>query len=177
MASLPLRATQVLTSVTRRHYRLIEQAAKAPHIWFAQSLRQEYLEWPAACTAKFLSSDQSKVVIKSPLRDEPGEQWYACQTLDQEIDILSSRLKGAPGILQLLDRITLVDDPQRIDAAVLECGIMSLHDLQFFVKRPLSRKQVKVMTRQLLEALQFVHAEGIVHTGKLVSSDWLNQNY
>jgi serine/threonine protein kinase len=177
MASLPLRATHVLTSVTRRQYRLIEQAAQAPHIWFAQSLRQAYLEQSAACTADILSSDQSKVVIKSPLRVEPAEQWYACQTLNQEIDLLSSRFQGAPGILQLLDRITLVDGPERIDAAVLEHGIMSLHDLQFSVKRPLSRNQVKALTRQLLKALQFIHAEGIVHTGKLASIDRWIQKY
>ncbi|MCJ1245365.1 hypothetical protein MMC30_002569 [Trapelia coarctata] len=169
MASLTLRAAQVLTGATRRQYRLIEQAAKAPHIWIAQSLRQAYLTHPVVYNADFTSSDLSKVVIKSPLRAEPGEQWYACQTLNQEIDLLAGRFKGASGILQLLDRITLLESPERIDAAVLEYGVLSLHDLQFSVKRPLSRNQVKAITRQLLTALQFIHAQGIVHTGKLSS--------
>jgi len=108
-------------------------------------------------------------VIKSPLRVGPGEQWYACQTLNQEIGLLGGRFKGASGILQLLDRITLVESPERIDLAVLEYGVLSLHDLQFSVKRPLSRNQVKAITRQLLKALQFIHAQDIVHTGKLSS--------
>lgn len=128
-------------------------------------------------TSNFLSSDRTKVVIKSRLRAEPEEQWYACQTVNQEIDLLASRFNGASGIRQLIDRITLVKSPERIDAAVLEYGIMSLHELQFLAKRPLSRRQVKVITRQLLTAIQYIHAQGIVHTGQLSSVDKSTYEY
>jgi len=49
MASVPLRVAQVLTGATRRQYRLKEQAVRAPHIWFAQSLRQASLTHPVVC--------------------------------------------------------------------------------------------------------------------------------
>lgn len=39
----------------------------------------------------------------------------------------------------------------------------------FTIYSSLSRNQVKAITRQLLKALQFIHAQDIVHTGKLSS--------
>ncbi|MCJ1396795.1 hypothetical protein MMC18_009687 [Xylographa bjoerkii] len=109
-------------------------------------------------------SDNQKVVIKSPLRDDPQREYYTRHELKQEINLLRGPFKGQAGIRQLVDQIRLVENRESIDASVLEYGEMSLHEVQYEAKRPLSSNQVKSIARQLLQALAFMHGHGIVHT-------------
>ncbi|MCJ1319849.1 hypothetical protein MMC15_005185 [Xylographa vitiligo] len=139
--------SDILTSVSRRRYELIEQVRNAPHVWFAKSL-----------------DDNQKVVIKSPLRDDPQLEHYIKHELKQEIDLLRGPFKGQPGIRQLVDQVRLVENPEPMYAAELEYGEMSLHDVHFEAKQPLSSSQVKSIARQLLRGLTFIHECGIVHT-------------
>ena len=44
---------------------------------------------------------------------------------------------------------------------------MTLSEVQYVAKRPLSSNQVKSIARQLLQALASMHERGIVHTGEL----------
>ena len=113
------------------------------------------------------TSNNHKVVIKSPLRDDPQLEDYIRHELKQEINLLYGPFKGQAGIRQLVDQIRLVGSPEPIAAAVLGYGEMSLHDLQYIEKRPLSSNQVKSITRQLLQTLASMHERGIVHTGEL----------
>ncbi|MCJ1282333.1 hypothetical protein MMC26_001656 [Xylographa opegraphella] len=147
MSLVRFRPSAILTGVSRRRYRLIEQVQTAPHVWFAKSL-----------------NDDQKVVIKSPLRNDPQLEDYTRHELKQEIILLCGPFKGQPGIRQLVDRIRLVENPEQIDAAVLEYGEMSLDDVHFVAKRPLTSNQVKSIARQLLQALASMHERGIVHT-------------
>ncbi|MCJ1385824.1 hypothetical protein MMC17_008948 [Xylographa soralifera] len=156
------RPSEILTSVSRRRYRLIEKVRSAPHVWFAESLTQVFTQargWWADYT-----SDNKKVVIKSRLRDDPQLEYYTRHELKQEINLLRGLFKGQAGIRQLVDQIRLVENPEPIDAVILEYGEISLSDVQYAAKRPLSSNQVKSIARQLLQALAFMHERGIVHT-------------
>jgi len=113
-----------------------------------------------------LYSEKRKVVIKSPLHNDPLHQQAAKVGLETEMLLLSGVLKGRSGIRQLVDRITLIEEPDQIQAAVLEYGEKTLHGFHIVEKGRLSPNQVKTAARQLLKALAFIHEKGIVHTGK-----------
>lgn len=81
------------------------------------------------------------------------------------MSLLSGPFKGQRGIRQLVDRVTLIEEPEEIQAAVLEYGEITLHELHSVEKVRLSTIQIKKATRQLLEALAIIHNQGIVHTG------------
>ena len=106
------------------------------------------------------------MIIKSPFRDDSAKQSRARKELDREIGLLDGKLKGKPGIRQLLDRIPLGNPSESIEAAVLEYGVTDLCHLHFVKARYLSLAQVKAIAQQLLRGLSSIHGQGIVHTGE-----------
>lgn len=89
--------------------------------------------------------------------------------------IFSGPLRNSKGIRKLVDRIVLSNGRDgEILAGVFEHLEFDLHSYQ----RPLSRDQIKSITRQLLMALSNLHKHNIVHTGgsllRLLSVQILN---
>ncbi|MCJ1385825.1 SRSF protein kinase 2 [Xylographa soralifera] len=146
--STVLLPTRILTSVSRRQYRLIEQLGdNIPHIWVARSL-----------------SDNKKVVVKTQFQGPPARQASLRWALKNEIDLLSGPLSGCNRIRQLVDRIALEGSPEPINDAVFEYGDTALSNLHFREQRQLAPPQVKVIARQLFEALDYLCKQGIVHS-------------
>ncbi|KAH8804582.1 kinase-like domain-containing protein [Xylogone sp. PMI_703] len=144
-----VQSSQVLTSVSRRSYRLIELASPFhPHVWIARS-----------------ESDGKKVIVKSPLRPLPEKQRKATRQLNTEMTVLNGPLKGAKGIRQLVDQITIYAGPnQELQAGVFEYFDTDLHKYHVTEREHLTRVEIKSIARQLLEALVITHKNNIVHT-------------
>ena len=80
--------------------------------------------------------------------------------------VLQGSLKGTEGIRQLVDQIILIDGPaDQIRAGVFEHLDFDLHRFHLTLKREFSRLQIKLIARQLLNALSNIHKNNIVHTG------------
>lgn len=137
---------RLLTSISGRGYRLTERVTfHHQHVWHARS------------------ENGTQVIIKHPLRDTDDEQRTAIRQLRTEMAILSGPLQNTKGIRQLVDRIVLSNGRDgEILAGVFEHLEFDLHSY----RRPLSRDQIKSITRQLLMALSNLHKHNIVHTGE-----------
>lgn len=86
--------------------------------------------------------------------------------LHTEVTILKGTLRGTVGIRQLLDQIDLTDPPlKQMQAGVFERLDTDLHEVHLAQKMPLSRVQIKSLSRQILQALSEIHSRNIVHTG------------
>ncbi|MCJ1385827.1 hypothetical protein MMC17_008951 [Xylographa soralifera] len=138
---------EVLTSVLRRQYQLIEPATKHyPHVWIAQRL-----------------SDQKKGIVKDPVHSDLRFRMNSRYQLATEIRLLQGPFKGARGIRQLVNLITLSEEPERIDAAVLEYGAIDLWQYHCVERRRLSLSQIKDIAVQILQALTTIHSHRLVH--------------
>ena len=113
------------------------------------------------------------MIIKSPFRNDSAEQSRARKELDREMGFLDGKLKGRPGIRQLLDRIPVGSPSEPVDAAVLEYGVTDLCHLHFVEARQLSLPQIKAIAQQLLRGLSSIHGQGIVHTGEALQAVYL----
>ena len=86
--------------------------------------------------------------------------------LATEIQLLQGPFKGQSGIRQLVDLITVSEEPERIDTAVLEYGAIDLWRYYCEKKRHLSLSHIKDIATQILQALQTIHSHRLVHTGQ-----------
>ncbi|EPE30480.1 Protein kinase-like (PK-like) [Glarea lozoyensis ATCC 20868] len=118
-----LRSAQVLTTISRQRYRLIEPASDHhAFVWLGRS-----------------ENNGSQVIIKFPLRTQEKEQTQARYQLNNEMGILSGPLKGTVGIRQLVDRISLSEDPDaNSHAGVFEYLESDFHKHYLEEKRPLT---------------------------------------
>jgi serine/threonine protein kinase len=144
---------RVLTAISGHRYHLTECATTYhKHVWHVRSEKG------------------SRIIIKSPLRNTIDGQRTAIRQLNTEMTVLSGPLRDTKEIRQLVDQIILANDRDgQILAGVFEHLDFDLHNYHLTQKHPLSRHQIKSITRQLLRALSKLHKHNIVHTGECLS--------
>ncbi|KAK4498358.1 hypothetical protein PRZ48_011016 [Zasmidium cellare] len=102
--------------------------------------------------------DFSKVVVlKAPSEDDEQGTW----TQFVHEMIMHELFKEAPHIRKQIDRIAPDKDKESPPVLVLEIFETTLWQAR--TKRPLSRLEIVAITRSILEALQVIHANGLVY--------------
>jgi serine/threonine protein kinase len=81
--------------------------------------------------------------------------------VENERDVLKSFQDRTPYLRPLIDEIEEPSDPPTIVLKYLED-----HLLNASIKKTLNRKELKYVSRRILEALKVLHEDGYVHTGK-----------
>lgn len=97
---------------------------------------------------------QELVVIKS-VRDHPR--------VENERDVLQRFQHRTPYLRSLIDEIDEMSAPVTIALRYLQGGLLAAS-----IARTLSRRELKYMSRCVLEALQTLREDGFVHTGILL---------
>lgn len=93
------------------------------------------------------------VVVKSVSGHPPVEN---------ERDVLQRFQSRTPYIRPLIDEIQDLAQPTTIVPRHLEADL-----LEASVQKPLNRKEIKYVSRRILEALCVLHEDGYVHTGEI----------
>lgn len=81
--------------------------------------------------------------------------------VENERDVLRRFQHRAPHLRPLIDEIEEPADPPAIVLKYLDD-----HLLNASIYKPLNRKELKYVSRRILEALKVLHRDGYVHTGK-----------
>jgi serine/threonine protein kinase len=81
--------------------------------------------------------------------------------VENERDVLKRFQNRTPSLRPLIDEIEEPSDPPIIVLKYLED-----HLLNASIKKTLNRKELKYVSRRILEALKVLHEDGYVHTGK-----------
>jgi serine/threonine protein kinase len=81
--------------------------------------------------------------------------------VENERDVLTRFQNRTPYLRPLIDEIQEPSDPLTIVLKYLED-----HLLNASIKKTLNRKELKYVSRRILEALKVLHEDGYVHTGK-----------
>jgi serine/threonine protein kinase len=81
--------------------------------------------------------------------------------VENERDVLRSFQDRTPYLRPLIDEIEEPSNPPTIVLKYLED-----HLLNALIKKTLKRKELKYVSRSILEALKVLHKDGYVHTGK-----------
>jgi serine/threonine protein kinase len=85
--------------------------------------------------------------------------------VENERDALKRFQDRTPYIRRLIDE---VEDPSISPIIVLK--YLDDHLLNASIKKTLNRKELKYVSRRILEALKVLHEDGFVHTGKAFAS-------
>jgi len=81
--------------------------------------------------------------------------------VENERDVLKRFQDRTPYLRPLIDEIEYPLDPPTIALKYLEDHLLSAS-----IKKTLNRKELKYVSRCILEALKVLHEDGYVHTGK-----------
>jgi serine/threonine protein kinase len=81
--------------------------------------------------------------------------------VENERDVLKRFQNQTPYLRPLIDEIEEPSDPPTIVLKHLED-----HLLNASIKKTLNRKELKYVSRRILEALKVLHEDGYVHSGK-----------
>lgn len=81
--------------------------------------------------------------------------------MENERNVVKRFRDRTPYLRPLIDEIEEPSDPPTIVLKYLED-----HLLNASIKKTLNRKELKYVSRRILEALKVLHEEGYVHTGK-----------
>lgn len=87
--------------------------------------------------------------------------------LENERDVLRRFQDRAPGLRPLVDEIV----PEKEEAPAIMLKWFEDDALHASGGRRFTRGEVKYVAKTVLEALEVLHGEGFVHTGKLKSDD------
>jgi serine/threonine protein kinase len=82
--------------------------------------------------------------------------------VENELDVLRRFRGRTPYLRPLIDEIEDPSEPITIVLKYLDDNLQNASN-----KRTLSRKEVKYVSKRILEALNTLHEDGFVHTGKL----------
>lgn len=85
--------------------------------------------------------------------------------VENERDVLQRFQSRSPYIRPLIDEI---QDPAEPTTIVLRHLEMDL--LEASIQKPLNRKEIKYVSRRILEALSVLHEDGYVHTGEIFAN-------
>lgn len=77
-----------------------------------------------------------------------------------ERDVLGRFQQHTPNLRPLIDEIEEPSNPPTIVLKHLDD-----HLLNASIKKPLNRREIKYVSRHVLEALRVLHKDGFVHTG------------
>lgn len=81
--------------------------------------------------------------------------------VENERDVLKRFQHRTPHLRPLIDEIQEPSDPPTIVLKYLDDHLLSAS-----IKKTLNRKELKYVTRRVLEALKVLHEDDYVHTGK-----------
>lgn len=97
---------------------------------------------------------------------------YDHHRIQNERDILRHFQARSPYIRPLIDEI---EDPTEPTTIVLKH--LDDHLLQASIKKTLNRKEIKYVSKRVLEALSVLHENGYVHTGNYSSKPFSHACY
>jgi serine/threonine protein kinase len=98
-------------------------------------------------------SDVNETVVVKSVSGHPR--------VENERDVLKRFQYRTPHIRPMVDEI---EDPSEPTTIVLRH--LDDHLLQASIQKPLNRKEIKYVSRRILEALSVLHEDGYVHTGE-----------
>lgn len=156
--SSPLRTGQILRGRLGTYN--ISKSLQDTTVWLAKSVLFDGLLVPictspsdAGLTTKSRNNANQDVVVKN-VSGHPRVQ--------NERDVLRRFQTRSRYIRQMIDEI---EEPSEQITIVLEH--LEDHLLQASIKRTLNRKEIKFVSRRVLEALNVLHQDGFVHTGSI----------
>ncbi len=120
-------------------------------VWFAESVSAPR-QAGSSSSLRHRNQAEKLVVIKSVL----GHPRVA-----NERDVLKRSQHRTPYLRPMIDEIEESDSSPTIVLRYLDD-----HLLNSSIKSTLNRKELKYVTRRVLEALRVLHGDGYVHTGK-----------
>ena len=131
--------------------RFLHHHKRAPRNRLVRKVHVHKSQFPFSLLTTPRSQAQQIVVIKS-VRDHPR--------VENERNVLNSLQHRTPYLRQVIDEIEAPSTPSTIVLKHLDSDL-----LETSIRKSLNQKELKYVSRRVLEALEVLHEENYVHTG------------